>query len=141
MELQDVQNKLNLMLSGTERKIVFWYDDDAAYEEDIEQLELAPGNKKWILTQDNWFETKLLLEVQDTTSNYLVYAPFSRPEDKDNFLADIFYYSEHFYSDKMIQLCGELGIPIECQDEVKRYKKFWTVNNTTKFQKLQFTFV
>ena len=59
MELQDVQNKLNLMLSGTERKIVFWYDDDAAYEEDIEQLELAPGNKKWILTQDNWFETKL----------------------------------------------------------------------------------
>ena len=137
MELQDVQNKLNLMLSGTERKIVFWYDDDAAYEEDIEQLELAPGNKKWILTQDNWFETKLLLEVQDTTSNYLVYAPFSRPEDKDNFLADIFYYSEHFYSDKMVQLCGELGIPIECQDEVKRYKKFWTVNNTTKFQKLQ----
>ena len=137
MELQDIQNKLNLMLSGTERKIVFWYDDDAAYEEDIEQLELAPGNKKWILTQDNWFETKLLLEVQDTTSNYLVYAPFSRPEDKDNFLADIYYYSEHFYSDKMLQLCGELGIPIECQDEVKRYKKFWTVNNTTKFQKLQ----
>ena len=75
MELQDIQNKLNILLSGTDRKIVFWYDDDGAYEEDIEQLELAPGNKKWVLTTDNWFETKLLLEVQDTTSNYLVYAP------------------------------------------------------------------
>ena len=137
MELQDIQNKLNILLSGTNRKIVFWYDDDAAYEEDIEQLELAPGNKKWILTTDNWFETKLLLEVQDTTSNYLVYAPFSRPEDKENFLADIYYYSEHFYSDKMIQLCGDLGIPVDCQDEVKRFKKFWTATNTGKFQKLQ----
>ena len=137
MELQDIQNKLNILLSGTDRKIVFWYDDDAAYEEDIEQLELAPGNKKWVLTTDNWFETKLLLEVQDTTSNYLVYAPFSRPEDKENFLADIYYYSEHFYSDKMIQLCGDLGIPVDCQDEVKRFKKFWTATNTGKFQQLQ----
>ena len=32
MELQDIQNKLNILLSGTDRKIVFWYDDDAAYE-------------------------------------------------------------------------------------------------------------
>ena len=44
MELQDIQNKLNILLSGTDRKIVFWYDDAAAYEEDIAQLELAPGN-------------------------------------------------------------------------------------------------
>lgn len=30
MELQDIQNKLNILLSGIDRKIVFWYDDDAA---------------------------------------------------------------------------------------------------------------
>lgn len=137
MELQEIQNKLNTLLTGTERKIVFWYDDDASYAEDIESLQLAPGNKKWILTEDNWFETKLLLEVRDTESNYLIYAPFSRPEDKENLLADTFYYSEHFYSDKIIQLCGDLGIPVECQDEMKRFKKFWNAANTAKFQKLQ----
>lgn len=137
MELHDIENKLNMLLAGSGRKIVFWYDDDAEYEEDIENLQLAAGNKKWILTQNNWFETKLMLEVRDKESNYLIYAPFARPDDKENLLADTFYYSEHFYSDKMIQLCGDLGIPVDCQDEVKKYKKFWTAANTAKFQKLQ----
>jgi len=34
---------------------------------------------------------------------------------------------------------GDLSIPIECQDEMKKYKKFWTSGNTTKFQHLQIT--
>lgn len=135
MELHDIENKLNMLLTGSGRKIVFWYDDDAEYEEDIQNIHLTDA-KLWILTQDNWFETKLLLEVRDKASNYLIYAPFPRPEDKDNLLADTFYYSEHFYSDKMIQLCGDLGIPANCQDEVKRFKKFWTATNTEKFKKL-----
>lgn len=70
MELRKIEEKLNTLLTGTERKIVFWYDDDASYE------------------------------------------------------ADIFYYSEHFYSDKMAQLCRDLGIPEECQDAMKKYAKF-----------------
>ena len=34
MDLQEIQNKLNTLLAGTERKIVFWYDDDAEYIDD-----------------------------------------------------------------------------------------------------------
>lgn len=29
MDLQEIQNKRNTLLAGTERKIVFWYDDYA----------------------------------------------------------------------------------------------------------------
>lgn len=139
MDLHEVQDKLNTLLSGTERKIVFWYDDDAAYIEDIQNLHLGDNNKLWILTESNWFETKLTLEVRDPDSNYVVYAPFARPDDKENHLADTFYYSEHFYSDKLVQLMGDMNIPADCQDEVKKYKKFWTSGNVTKFQKLQFS--
>ena len=137
MKLQEIENKLNTLLTGTERKIVFWYDDDASYEKEIDQLHLASGNKLWKLTEGNWFQTKLLLEVNDTQSNYVVYAPFPKPDDRENLLADTFYYSEHFYSDKIMQLCGELGIPAECQDVVKKYQKFWNANQTLKFQNLQ----
>lgn len=35
MDLHEIQNKLDTLLAGTERKIVFWYDDDAAYVEDM----------------------------------------------------------------------------------------------------------
>lgn len=34
---------------------------------------------------------------------------------------------------------GDLSIPAECQDEMKKYKKFWNAANTTKFQNLQIT--
>lgn len=137
MDLQEIQDKLNTLLEGTERKIVFWYDDDAAYADEIDQLQLAGDSKVIKLTGSNNFATKLLLEHQDLNTNYLVYAPFARPEDKENSLVDIFYYSEHFYSDKLIQLMGELNIPPECQDEVKLYKKFWTGNNLQKFKSLE----
>ncbi len=69
MDLIEIQDKLNVLLSGTERKIVFWYDDDAAYKEDIDSIEIAEGNKIWKLNDHNWFETKLLLEERDTESN------------------------------------------------------------------------
>ena len=62
MDLIEIQDKLNGLLSGTERKIVFWYDDDAAYEEDIDSIEIAEGDKIWKLNDHNWFETKLLLD-------------------------------------------------------------------------------
>ena len=139
MDLQEIQSKLNTLLAGTDRKIVFWYDDDASYAEDIDSIKLDEGNKIWKLNDHNWFETKLLLEERDTESNYLIYAPFARPDDKENSLADIFYYSEHFYTDKLVQLMGDMNIPMECQDEMKKYKKFWSAGNVTKFQKLQIT--
>lgn len=139
MDLQEIQSKLNTLLAGTDRKIVFWYDDDAAYAEDIDSIKLDEGNKIWKLNDHNWFETKLLLEERDTESNYLIYAPFARPDDKENSLVDIFYYSQHFYTDKLVQLMGDMNIPMECQDEMKKYKKFWSAGNVTKFQRLQIT--
>ena len=44
MDLREIQNKSNTLLAGIKRKHVFGYDDDAAYAEDISNLELAEGN-------------------------------------------------------------------------------------------------
>ena len=70
MDLQEIQDKLNTLLDGTERKIVFWYDDDASYAEEVDQLQLAGDSKVIKLTGSNSFATKLLLEHQDLTTNY-----------------------------------------------------------------------
>ena len=64
MDLQEIQDKLNTLLDGTERRIVFWYDDDAAYAEEVDQLQLAGDSKVIKLTGSNSFATKLLLEHQ-----------------------------------------------------------------------------
>ena len=137
MEFQEIQDKLNALLIGEKRKVVFWYDDDAGYAEDVDNLQLGEKCKLWKLTEGNQFATKLQIEEREPDVNFLVYAPFARPEDKGNHLADTFYYAEHFYSDKLVQLSGDLGIPAECMDEVRKYKKFWTSGNVSKFRKLQ----
>lgn len=137
MEFQEIQDKINALLTGDKRKVVFWYDDDASYAEEVDNLQLGENCKLWKLTEGNHFATKLQIEEREPDVNFLVYAPFARPEDKGNHLADMFYYAEHFYSDKLVQLSGDLGIPAECMDEVKKYKKFWTSGNVSKFKNLQ----
>ena len=43
MDLQEIQDKLNALLSGDGRKTVFWYDDDASYADEVDHFELAEG--------------------------------------------------------------------------------------------------
>jgi uncharacterized protein (TIGR02687 family) len=137
MDLQGIKDKLNEILEREGRKIIFWYDDDASYADDIDSVQLTDECEIIKLDGGNNFATKLLIEKQHPEKNYLVYAPFARPDDNENPLADIFYYSEHFYSDKLVQMMGDLNIPADCQDEVKKYKKFWNSANTAKFKALQ----
>ena len=137
MNLQEISEKINLLLSGDRRKIVFWYDEDAEYTDEVDSITLAEGYKLWKVTENNWFETKLQIEVRDKETSYLLYAPFKRPDDRENHLADLYYYAEHFYSDKLNQLMGEMGVPAEYQDEVKKYKNFWSSGNLAKFNALK----
>jgi hypothetical protein len=57
MQLQDIQEKINNLFAGTERKIVFWYDDDASYADDIDALQLEDGCHVDVITT----------EIEDTT--------------------------------------------------------------------------
>ena len=41
----------------------FWYDDDAAYVDEVDQLQLSSGSKIIKLTGSNNFFVKLLLEL------------------------------------------------------------------------------
>lgn len=40
MEFQEIQDKLNALLTGDERKVVCWYDDDASYAEEVDEREI-----------------------------------------------------------------------------------------------------
>lgn len=56
MGFQEIQDKLIALLSGEHRKVVFWYDDDALYADEVDQLQLGENCKLWKLTENNHFE-------------------------------------------------------------------------------------
>lgn len=97
MDLQNIQEQLNNEFSKEETRIIFWFDDKGEYEDEVSELQLDNA-KLYILDGANWFYSKWLLNESDTESKYLVYAPFPKPSDSENPLADMYYYSVTYYT-------------------------------------------
>ena len=124
LNLKQITDKLNSELQGDVRKLVFWYDDNGGFAEDIDTLELE--NAKVIhLEKDNQFYIKHFLECEDTTTHYLVYAPFPKPDIKENHLEDTLRYSKRFYADRASLIILDLGYDEKLKDVFQEYSKFF----------------
>ncbi|MEA2056364.1 MAG: BREX-1 system phosphatase PglZ type A [Patescibacteria group bacterium] len=109
---------------GAERHIVFWYDEEQAFADAIDQLDLK-GIKIHIVNK-NYFKTKLILENKDQENDYLIYIPERRPPNHENWLLDIYLYSQEFSADKASLILQELGIDdIRLKDTIKKHQKFF----------------
>lgn len=124
MNIKQITDKLNEEFSGEGRRLVFWYDNAAEFKEDIDSLELENA-KVYRLEQDNQFYTKYFLEKVDTETNYLLYAPFPRPDIRVNHLADTLRYSKEFFADRTSLICLDLGIREELKPMIQKYLKFF----------------
>lgn len=137
LNLKQITDKLNKEFVGDTRKLVFWYDDKAEFIEDIDSMEIINA-KVYHLEKDNQFQTKYFLERQDTTTNYLIYAPFSRPQVRDNHLEDILLYSRQFFADRASLLTVDLGIDQKYKPVIQKYIKFFGAKDRTqKFYDLE----
>lgn len=125
LNLKQITDRLNAAFSGDVRKLIFWYDENAEFVEDIDALEL--DNAKVLrLEPDNQFYIKYFLEYVDKDTNYLVYAPFSKPAIKENHLADTIRYSQEFFLDKASLVAYDLGIDDRFKPVLQKYIKFFS---------------
>ena len=124
LNLKQIVDKLNTEFTGEHRKLVFWYDDAADFAEDIDSMELENA-KVYKLTKDNQFYTKYFLEKEDTTTNYLIYAPFPKPPVTENHLEDTMLYSKRFYADRASLLSVDLGIDEKYKPVIEKHIKFF----------------
>ena len=67
LSIKQIIDRLNAEFTGDTRKLVFWYDDNGEFVEDMRSVELENA-KVYFLQPDNQFATKLFLERQDTTT-------------------------------------------------------------------------
>ena len=124
LNLKQIIDRLNAEFTGDTRKLVFWYDDKAEFVENIESVELENA-KVYLLKPDNTFMTKRFLEREDTTTNYLIYAPFPKPDVKDNHLEDTLLYSRRFFVDRASLLSLDLGIDEKYKPIIEAHIKFF----------------
>ena len=124
LNLKQIVDKLNTEFTGEHRKLVFWYDDKGDFAEDIDSVELTNA-KVYKLTKDNQFYTKYFLEKEDTSTNYLIYAPFPKPPVTENHLEDTMLYSKRFYADRASLLSVDLGIEEKYKPIIEKHIKFF----------------
>lgn len=137
LNLKQITDKLNSEFASDVRKLVFWYDANAEFQEDIDSIELENA-KVLHLEPDNQFYIKYFLEREDTTTNYLVYAPFAKPSIRDNHLADTIRYSKEFFADRASLLTLDLGIDERYKPVIQHYIKFFAnKDRTQKFYDLE----
>ena len=143
MNLDQIKKTLDSMFNketsdGKKRNIVFWYDEEAEFTEEIDELQLE--NAKIIkLNEGSSFAVKHRIEKADTFTNYLIYSPLPKPLARDNWLLDILKYSSEFSTDKTTVIMNDLGVKdpslrdvfknyIKFFDNKERYKKFASYN-------------
>jgi len=141
-----IKNQMNIkdilqeMLSrdpenGNKRNILFWYDAEKEFEHDIADLEFE-NTHVVVLNSNNAFRVKYEIEVKNLKSHYLIYAPFEKPLDRENWLLDIQKYSEEFTTDRSIYEMRSLGITDDTlRPIVKKNIKFF--ENEKRVNKLK----
>ena len=131
LNLKQIIDRLNAEFTGDTRKLVFWYDDKAEFAEDIESVELENA-KVYQLKPDNQFATKRFLEREDKTTNYLIYAPFPKPDVRENHLEDTLLYSKRFFADRASLLSVDLGIEEKYKPIIEKHIKFFASKERTQ---------
>ncbi len=131
LNLQQISDKLNNEFAGKSGKRMFWYDDEAEFIEDIDSLKL--DNVKILkLETNNQFFVKYQLERVAPECNYLIYAPFERPDIKYNHLEDIIIYSGEFKADRASIIMLDLGIDSKYKSIIQKHLKFFRAKDRTK---------
>ena len=131
LNLKQIEDKLNNEFSKETRTIIFWYDEKQEFINDIENLNLENA-KIHHLTPTNLFKTKMMLERRDKKNNFLIYAPFEKPENRENHLADTILYSKEFFADKVSLLAVDLGIDSAYKPILEKHIKFFNAQSRTK---------
>ena len=117
--------------AGPERKIVFWYDAPAIFKDDI--LNDSYDCCKVLLCDKNEFAIKKTIEHDDPASNFLVYLPFEKPENTNNWLLDILLYGEEYYADTVALTMRRMNLTnTDLRRVIDKHSKFFDAEARTK---------
>ncbi len=147
VNFEDVSKELNIMFAkkprdGQKRNIVFWYNGDGKFKEQLPGLQEQLADAEIVTySGNNSFNLKYQIEVLNPNKNFLVYVPMFKPAPTENYLLDMYMYSQEFEADVATIYMRELGIKNPALFEtVKKYENFFgNQKRIADFKKLGIT--
>ncbi|WP_225047869.1 BREX-1 system phosphatase PglZ type A [Lacticaseibacillus kribbianus] len=120
---------------------VFWYDEDADFEDNIPAIASQLSQPVVTVMPNNQFEVKIrLTEMQRNGESALVYSPKPEPDLSLNLMADMLRYSKRYAADALTMLKEELGLTQpDARDFLKQYAAFFAnKERKQRFAKLNY---
>ena len=127
LNLAEIENKINSIFAAG-RRIVFWYDDNASFAEQVDGLHL-PDVTILHLTDSNAFRTKLRIEMEQPEDRFLLYAPFKKPDVDRNHLEDTLRYSVVFHADRLSLIAADLKLPERLYFALKQIAPYFGIGS------------
>ncbi len=125
MDLQKLNQSLLRIYSQDDARIVFWNDPGGEFEAILSELDL--GDVRLLrLGQLGALEAKRMMERQEPTQAFLLYAPTEEPPPGEDWLLDIRLYSKSFRADRASILIDQLGLARQSlRTHLAKRKKFF----------------
>lgn len=125
------------------RRIIFWFDPAKDFEEAVQKDQDFDGVKVFIFNNDP-FTIKEEIECEnskfnDPTKKYLIYCPFEKPKDEDNWLEDMYLYSDVYYADRVALTMRSLELTsVNLRSVINRHLNFFASQVRTNALKKKF---
>jgi uncharacterized protein (TIGR02687 family) len=104
-------------------KVIIWYDEAEDFRDEWEALEFTGVNK--IEVNNSEFAVKHMIYIEKPDEKFLLYIPYTRPDNKDNWLLDVELSNYLFHTDREAMILQELNLPISLRTWVKPHLDFF----------------
>ncbi len=91
------------------RRIIVWLDEAVEFKDLVPEIKID-SVEVLIMGAANAFQLRRQIEVDFSDRNILLYCPMGFPKPQDNWLLDVFLYSEEFRADYWSRVMEETGI-------------------------------
>ena len=130
--LRQIEDRLRIMFTpGEHRKLVFWYDESASFEDEVEQLNI-PDVTIYRMEPNTQFATKWMLELEHPDESFLIYAPYAKPALEDNHLADMLFYSQEYSTDRVTMIAQDFNLDERTKLFLKEHISFFAAQDRAK---------
>lgn len=104
-------------------RIIVWYDEENNFNQEFESLELDGVEK--LIVKNNEFALKYDMLIKQPSAKFLLYLPYARPNDHENWLLDIEMSHYIFHTDREALILQELDMPIQYRGWIKQHVDFF----------------
>lgn len=131
-------DKIQQLLQQEKRKIIFYFDHDGSFKEELAQI--AEAGMLVVEVNNNYFELKYRLEFEEDTQPIFLYHPFSKPTERglrSYPLLDLLIANSELRLDDVSEFLSLYRLPDHHSTLIKRYiKQLKSKTNQRKLAKV-----